>query len=73
MAKHKPRLRTSRVLLAATTLASTAFAAGCPVEGPFGNLKAPDCDAGQCDPLDLKIVDLQEDAPYGNLKAPDQY
>lgn len=72
--RNAPRKRRSRTLLAVTGLAGTAMAAGCPIDGPFGNLKAPDCDMNPSycgEAPDLKIVDLQEDAPFGNLKVPD--
>lgn len=70
--RHAPRRRRSRVLLAATGVLSTATLTACPIDSAFGNLKAPDCDANAsyCNPEDLKIVDLQEDAPFGNLKLP---
>jgi hypothetical protein len=48
------------LLVASAAITIGAVAAGC----PFGNLKAPDCDQGQCDPPDMSM-------PFGNLKGPD--
>ena len=66
-AKHPTRLRRARPLLVAGAAISAIAAIGCP--GPFGNLRAPDCDAGQCTPppADMAMPDM----PLGNLRAPD--
>jgi hypothetical protein len=70
MSPSPPRRRFARPLLVAgAALAVTIAGAGCPDGGPFGNLKAPNCDLGQCGvPEDLSVV--QGDGPFGNLKAP---
>jgi hypothetical protein len=50
-------------------LALTVAAGGCgDKHGPFGNLKAPDCDQGQCGPPPDMTVD--NGGPFGNLKGP---
>lgn len=69
MSKHRPRTRTSRVLLAATTLVSSAFAAGC--DDGTVNCNDPNLGSSVIGCGDMKIVDLQDDAPFGNLATPD--
>jgi len=72
--RHQPRKRRARVLLAASGLAATLTVSACTENstGPFGNLKAPDCDLGAtfCPPgPDMAVP--PPDGPFGNLKAPD--
>jgi hypothetical protein len=76
--KNKPKPRRARALLVAVASAGLATLGGCPTDsnGPFGNLKAPDCDAAAeepyCHPPDMAVPDLiDSDGPFGNLKAPD--
>jgi hypothetical protein len=70
MSQSTPRRRYARPLLVAgAALAVTIAGAGCPDGGPFGNLRPPDCDLGQCGaPQDLSVVD--SGGPFGNLRAP---
>jgi hypothetical protein len=63
--KHRPRARRTRPLLVAGALVSTMTLAGCPF--PFGNLKAPNCDLGQCEPPpDLAAPDAGEPIDLGD-------
>ena len=67
MTKHKPRRRRARALLVAGAALTLS---GCPVDGPFGNLKAPDCDADVTAPFCQEATDMAvEDLPFGNLRA----
>ncbi len=63
--KNRPRLRRARPLLIAGAALSTLAVTGCP--GPFGNLRAIDCDLGHCAPTPDMAV---PDAGFGNLRAP---
>jgi len=66
--KNKPRRRRTRpLLLAGAALSASLASTACP--GPFGNLRAPNCDASpqNCgEPADLAVPDMG----FGNLRAP---
>jgi hypothetical protein len=67
--KNRPRSRRARPLLAAAGSAITAIAVSActSAPGPFGNLRAPDCDLGQCPPpADLSVPDLNPPADLAN-------
>src|SRR5437868_15338206 len=75
VAMDRPRPRRARPLLLAGAGLAATLMTGCAQQQPMGNLKAPDCDLGQCEqPADLVVppVDMVDaDAPFGNLKPPE--
>jgi hypothetical protein len=67
-----PRRRVARPLLVggAAAVALSIGVAACGDIGPFGNLKPPNCDLGQCGPPEDLSVPIDSDGPFGNLKPP---